>query len=98
MGVHLFNRCHAGSPAAIVSPFRLSRILPISLLSLKVSMGIRIFETPDDESDIVLPLRDTLILADIPFVKTRGFFLIMAPVTRSSDSRGVTVAGMFCEW
>jgi hypothetical protein len=96
MRAHFGTWCEF-SPAAIVSPLRLSRILPISLFSLKISTGIRIFEVPDDESDIVFPLRDTRILADIPFVKTRGFFLTVAPVTRSSDSRGVTVAGMFCE-
>jgi len=83
------------SPAAIVSPLRLNNILPISLFSLNVSMGIRMFETPVDESNIVFPRKVTLILADMPFNKTRGLLLIVVPVTRSTVSRGVIVAGIF---
>lgn len=82
-------------PAAIVSPFRLSNTLPISLLSLKVSIGSRAFEVLLEESDMVLPLSETRIFADIPLDNTRGLLLIVAPVIRSRISKGTTVAGMF---
>lgn len=91
---------HVYLPAPIVSPFRRSKMRPMSLLAENVSSGIdTVFVVEGAPNDDVPDRSWISTRADEFLVNTRGLLLITAPLARSIVSMSLLiVAGVSRDW